>query len=37
MDKIYALDEIQAIINPILQNYGVYLIWELYIMNERML
>ncbi len=23
MDKIYALDEIQAIINPILQNYGV--------------
>lgn len=23
MDKIYALDEIQAIVNPILQNYGV--------------
>lgn len=23
MDKIYAMDEIQAIVNPILQNYGV--------------
>ena len=23
MDKIYAMDEIQEIVNPILQNYGV--------------
>lgn len=27
MEKVYALDEIQAIISPILQNYGVSRAW----------